>query len=724
MEMSKIIRKISSFNYKKTIYNSIKRFNSPIFFNKRIKNYLLVNEQPKNNKNSFDLKIVTSSKNIKNMRNNKTTCASKKNIHINKNQELKVKKKIFLKTPNHSNEKSKVRNYIKKKITFQSFRSLNSRNSNKNSTDNLFINIFKKNGIIKGKSNSNGKRGNSSKDSTSKNSKKKNMKANFMKSNFTNKIYLNTNIKKESSSKNKFIFYPKLSISLDNVLSKTITKSTKKLQKSFEKNKNSNEKEKKLKNKFSMVNLLNKKKLIKKTEADKRSSYKQIIQSPNSKNDKNPKLKRLCKYHCRKRDNKIKSENLTDIKRHFTKSNLISNKNVHKDVKKEIFNNNPINDINNKTKYINTNNNKTSLQKLYSSKKKITNYKNILDNSKDNSNIIFDKCFNDLNDAKLFNENHSTNDKSLNIKKTDTNEHKISVTPNILINKYNNYESNRVRDNIDANSLLLNDEEFDNYCLDISNENEQNNKINGVKTNNFDVKKPKEENLKFKLMKDDNGSDISISQASKIIIGNIDGYNDIIQNDIKNNQNKNKKCIVNFFNKKSNLFGNLNKLEEMSKEKSIINPNKKSSSNISSILKKESEAITFNEDHLYDSFNFTSNLDNNSSIIINHNVKDNKKLQKNFVLNINNNDNFYKSERKLYEGKNNGFCDISFSTNNDKSFDDFPNNLNYSVIKNNNNFELSNNKDKYNKRNNNNNFVYSQGKKGKIEKINDNCMIF
>ena len=683
MEMRKIIRKISSFNYKKTIYNSIKRFNSPIFFNKRIKNYLLVNEQPKNYKNSFDLKIVKSSKN---MSSNKAICSSRKDIQINKNEEKKIKKKIFLKTPKHSKENSKVKNYIKKKITFQSFRSLNSKNSNKNSTDNLFINIFKKNRITKSKNNSNGKRGNSSKDSIFKNSKKKNMKANCIKNNYTDKIYLNTNIKKDSSSKNKFIFSPKLSISLDNVLSKTITKNTKKLQKSFEKNQNSYQKGKKLKNKFSMVNLLNKKKLIKKTEDDNGANYKQIMQTPNSKNDKNPKLKRLCKYHCKKRNNKIKSENLTDIKRRFTKSNLMLNKIIN------------------------------------SSKKNISNYKNLLNTSKDISKIIFDECLNDLNDAKLFNENHSTNDKSLNIKKTDTdtNENKISVTPNILINKYNNYENNRVRENADDNSLILDDEGFDNYCFDISNENEQNNKINGVKTNNFDVKKPKEENLKFKLVKDDIESEISISQASKIIIGNIDGYNDIIEDDIKNSQNQNKKCIVSLFNKKSNLSYNLNKLEEMPNEKNMNNPNKKSSSNISSILKKESEAITFNEDHLYDSFNFTINLDNNSSAIINHKVKDNKKMQKNSVLNINN-DNFYKNERKLYEGKNNLFCNISFSTNNDKSIEDFSRNLNYSLIKNNNNFELSNNNKK---RNHNNNFVYSQCKKGKNEKINDNCMIF
>ena len=708
--MSKIIRKISSINYKKTIYNSIKRFNSPIFFNKRIKNYILVNERPKNYKNSFDLKIDKSSKN---MSHNKTSCASKKNIQINKNEEKKIKKKIFLNTPEHSNEHSEVKNYIKKKITFQSFPSLNSKNSNKNSTDNLFINIFKINKIIKSKSNSNY--------STSKKSKKKNLKSNCIKNNCNDKIYLKTNIKIEPSLKNKFIFSPKLCLSLDNVLSKTINKNSKKLQKSFERNKNSYEKGKKLKNKFSMLNLLNTKRHIKKAEADNRASYKQIMQSPNSKNDKNPKIKRLCKYHCKKRDNKTKSENLTDIKRHFTKSNLMSNKIINKEMKKEIFNNNPINDIN-KTKYINANNNETSLQKLHSSKKKNVNYKNLLNTSKDNSNIMFDECFNDLNDAKLFNENHSTNDKSLNIKKTDTNENKISVTPNILINKFNNYERTRVRENVDDNSLILDDEEFDNYYFD-NNENEQINKINGVKTNNFDVKKPKEENLKFKLMKDDIESEVSISQASKIIIGNIDGYNDIIENDIKNNQNKNKKCIVNLFNKKSTLFGNLNKLEEMSNEKNMNNPNKKSSSNISSILKKESEAITFNEDHLYDSFNFTSNLDNYSSEIINLIVKDNKKMQKNSVLNINS-DNFYKNERKLYEGKNNVFCNISFSTNNDKSIEDFSRNLNYNINNINNNSELSNKNDRNKKRNHNSNFVYSQCKNGKNEKFNDNCMIF
>jgi hypothetical protein len=336
MEMSKIIRKISSFNYKKTIYNSIKRFNSPIFFNKRIKNYLLVNGRPKTYKNSFDLKIV---KSCKNMSHNKTSCASRKNIQINKNEEKKSKKKIYLNSPKHSNENSKIKNYIKKKITFPSFSSFNSKNSNKNSTDNLFINIFKNNIITKSKSNSNsnGKKGNVSKDSTSKNSKKKNIKANCLKNNVIDKIYLNSNIKKEPSSKKKFTFSPKLSISLDNVLSKTINKNTKKSQKSFEKNKNSPQKGKQLKNKFSMVNLLNKKKLIKKTEVDNGANYKQILQTPNSKNDKNPKLKRLCKYHCKKKDNKNMSENLTDIKRHFTKSNLISYKIINKNKKKKIY---------------------------------------------------------------------------------------------------------------------------------------------------------------------------------------------------------------------------------------------------------------------------------------------------------------------------------------------------------------------------------------------------
>ena len=46
---------------------------------------------------------------------------------------------------------------------------------------------------------------------------------------------------------------------------------------------------------------------------------------------------------------------------------------------------------------------------------------------------------------------------------------------------------------------------------------------------------------------------------SKIKIGNIDGYKDIIERDIKNNENTLSKCFNNLINKKTNLFKNTNK---------------------------------------------------------------------------------------------------------------------------------------------------------------------
>ena len=77
-------------------------------------------------------------------------------------------------------------------------------------------------------------------------------------------------------------------------------------------------------------------------------------------------------------------------------------------------------------------------------------------------------------------------------------------------------------------------------------ENEQgvNTGINSVKTNNFIINKPKEENLKYSFIKeflDDNEeqTEISPSQISKIIIGQIEGYKDIMDED----KNKSKSIL-------------------------------------------------------------------------------------------------------------------------------------------------------------------------------------
>jgi len=738
MNAVKNIKNSSNVNHKKSLFNNKKKDNSPTSFNKRIKNYLLVNSHYRNIQNSFDLKMA---KSTKNMEFNKT-CNSHKKIKEGDFSSFRIKK-ANSNSPNYSNENSKINNYIQKKITFQSF---NSKIPKKHSIDNVFKNIYRKDKILTRILNKN--KINSSINSISLNRNKKTNLKNYININCTKKIYLNVNNNNDNSPSNnkmkrKIFQSSNLSISLDNILSKTINKSQKKTQqKSKEKNKNKNlsEKKKKLKNKISM-NLINKNKLDKKENNIARGSYKinldEKLKGKNINIEKNKKIFRH--YNYREKDCRIKSENITEIMRHLTKnkllpSNSIKNGKSNKYIKKTI-NGNPILNKNN-------NNIKNENNKLMTSSKnkiKIINHRKHTkpcDYSRDISDAVLDESYNILNNAKIISENRSTTDKSLNTKKNNSIKSKINITPNNMINRYNNIYNNKEEyhfKNTSNNSRISDNDEFVTYEFDIG--NEQNNKINGVKTNNFDVKKPKEENLKFTFMKDDIESNISVSQASKIIIGKIDGYKDIIETDIKNYQISHSKYKSMLYNKKSFLFNSTNRLEDELGDYSLNNMNKKIS-NLSTLLKKESEPITFNDANFYDSFNMT-NLDGISSKITNNIINESKKLQ--FNTNYNDlNDNYFENQ-KSPNRKNSNFNNFSISFNTDKSLYDFSKKNSYNFNKND-NLEYLLNKACNNNNNNfknvkfaannisqiNNNDINSENKNTLLEKINDinkNCII-
>ena len=686
MNAVKNIKNISNVNHKKTLFNNQKKNNSPISFNKRIKNYLLVNSHHRNIKNSFDLKMAKSSKN---MDFNKT-CNSQKKFKDADFTSLRIQK-ANSNSPNNSKENSKINNYIQKKITFQSF---NSKIPKKHSIDNILKNIYRKDKIITRILNKN--KINSSINSISLNRNKKTNLKNYININCTNKIYLNVNNNSNSSSNNKIkkkIFQSSnLSISLDNILSKTINKTQKKTQqKSIEKNKNLSEKKKKLKNKIS-VNLLNKNNLEKKENNITRGSYKiNLDEKLKGKNINIEKNKKIFKhYNYRQRESRIKSENITEIMRHLTKNKLLPNNSIksgknNKYIKKTI-NGNPI--LNKNDNIIKSKNSKllTSAKIKNISHRK---YTKPCDYSRDNSDVVLDESYNALNNAKIISENRSTTDKSLNTKKNNSIKSKINITPNNMINRYNNIYNNKDEyhfKNTSNNSRISDNDEFVTYEFDIG--NEQNNKINGVKTNNFDVKKPKEENLKFTLMKDDMESNVSVSQASKIVIGKIDGYKDIIETDIKNYQISHSKYKSMLYNKKFNFFNSTNRLEDEIGDYPFNNTNKKIS-NLSTLLKKESEPITFNDANFYDSFNMT-NLDGISSKITNNIINENKKVQ--FGMNYNDiNENYFESQ-KLPNRKNSNFNNFSISFNTDRSLYEFSKKNNYNFNKND-NLEYSLNKD-------------------------------
>ena len=115
----------------------------------------------------------------------------------------------------------------------------------------------------------------------------------------------------------------------------------------------------------------------------------------------------------------------------------------------------------------------------------------------------------------------------------DNNSKTIHEKPNDI--KYIKYIKNK-KAKSDVKTYDFGDECFNNI---LESDIVSYKKINKIKTNRFEVKKPNEENLKYTILKENN-DDTNISESPKskisaIIIGNIDGYNDIFEKDKINN---------------------------------------------------------------------------------------------------------------------------------------------------------------------------------------------
>ena len=258
------------------------------------------------------------------------------------------------------------------------------------------------------------------------------------------------------------------------------------------------------------------------------------------------------------------------------------------------------------------------------------------------------KSDNSNNNSKLFSGNTSTNYKSLKSKRIiKSNKKEKILTPDInknkkkkkyiIINSYKNKEK------------TSNDNGFKEF--DFIKENDIDERINGIKINNFDINKPKELNMKFTLLKEDKESDLSVSRASKVIIGKIDGYKDIIETDKKNN----------YINFNSNLYNNknMNKLGVLNYiNNSSINSNKKINKNISNSLKNKNDSITFNVDEFWENLNI-SNLDGMSSTNTNNKFTVKKKNERN-IYDYNNDGDYLKIEKKLIN-ENNGSLNSIYS---------------------------------------------------------------
>ena len=176
--------------------------------------------------------------------------------------------------------------------------------------------------------------------------------------------------------------------------------------------------------------------------------------------------------------------------------------------------------------------------------------------------------------------NNKCKSRSKNKSKTKSNYNKEDNIKKISLKKRNN---NKIINNSNSsNNFSI--KEKDNYFEDLlvtSIKNDENNEkdyndnenvINNIKINNFNIQKPKEENMKFTLLKNKGETESTQEiNKSKVIIGKIDGYEDIIESDKLNNKLNLKENTVNLFDyntidnpnyktKKRNLKLNLNNL--------------------------------------------------------------------------------------------------------------------------------------------------------------------
>ena len=177
--------------------------------------------------------------------------------------------------------------------------------------------------------------------------------------------------------------------------------------------------------------------------------------------------------------------------------------------------------------------------------------------------------------------------------------------------------------------------------------------INEIRINNFDVNKPKEQNMKYTLYKEfkeenenENDSSKPESHASKIIIGKIESYKDIIEKDRINGKNTSN------INKDKNELITVPDDDSIESEKFIINMiNFGDNENNSSLFSNEftnnisnEKVIKYNLKNIpfYPNIQCKKKKNNNH---LNNNKRDKKKIEKNSENNSN--DQFKKRYTKI-----------------------------------------------------------------------------
>ena len=275
-----------------------------------------------------------------------------------------------------------------------------------------------------------------------------------------------------------------------------------------------------------------------------------------------------------KNNNNIKE--LSKIKKKKGIDNYISKRNIYINLnnenlpyKKYFFSTE--NNTNTNTNYNSNNNSNNETLKI----KNINKVKNDINNAtKAHQN---GKSFFSPNDKKLigkierkklsFDVLDNNNNKNLNknnLRNICNNKTNSQTNQNCLIIRFENKQLKNYfqkNNNNDKKEELTNSDD-NGYQFITESEQGVNAGINSVKTNNFIINKPKEENLKYSSIKEfmdenEDATEISPSQISKIIIGQIEGYKDILEDDKNINSIADKsKSILELLSKLGNKYNN------------------------------------------------------------------------------------------------------------------------------------------------------------------------
>lgn len=312
-----------------------------------------------------------------------------------------------------------------------------------------------------------------------------------------------------------------------------------------------------------------------------------------------------------------------------------------------------------------------------------------------NPNTINNKCFK-TNKSKFNQKNEKPNDKiNLNLKQNNVKKYKLNkkierrklsfdllnnIEKNLNIETIGKFSPKTYRNNeknilIKSNKDILRNKKLsslpkteDIYNCNLNTESEQSihDGINPIKINNFIINKPKEENLRFSLLKNYDNEDRTekASDISKIIIGQIEGYKDIIDQDKDKSKslmellskvsfsyakNNNKQSIENVENINSNFFfDDANYNNSNNKEINNINiTNIKNvdedydSEDLSNIIRNNIKSInTHSKEYIYKrkiKLNYKSNI--KTSMNTNNTTISSKEKNNNNNYNIKNNIN-------------------------------------------------------------------------------------